>query len=135
LLNNGPRGYHCFAPPGSSSGRLKSSVVQLVNTANALSNSATLPQRQAELKTQFTPIKSAEYSLRSSVPRRLKPKLTAVLGFVDLVNTKLSAVKWNLIAIMQNQAVAGQIEAASAKADAAMPALKTYYGNTCHYKI
>ena len=82
-----------------------------------------------------TTIKSAEHSLRSSVPRKLKPKLTAVLGFVDLVNTKLSAVKWNLIAIMQNQAVAGQIEAASAKADAAMPALKTYYRNTCHYKI
>jgi len=110
-------------------------VVQLVNTANALSNSATLPQRQAEPKTQFTPIKSAEHSLRSSVPKKLKPRLAAVLGFVDLVNTKLSAVKWNLIAIMQNQAVAGQIEAASAKADAAMPALNTYYRNTCHYKI
>src|SRR5207253_9273860 len=34
----------------------KSVVVQLVNTANALSNSATLAQRQAELKTQFTTI-------------------------------------------------------------------------------
>jgi hypothetical protein len=113
----------------------KSVVHQLVNTASALSNTATLAQRQAELKTQFTTIKSAEPSLRSSVPRKLKPKLTAVLGFVDLVNTKLGAVNWNLAAIMTNQAVAGQIEAASSKADAAMPALKTYYTKTCHYKI
>lgn len=121
--------------PSSFCTSSKSVVHQLVNTASALSNSATLAQRQAELKAQFTTIKSAEPSLRSSVPRKLKPKLTAVLGFVDLVNAKLGAVKWNLAAIMQNQAVGAQIEAASSRADAAMPALKTYYRNTCHYKI
>jgi hypothetical protein len=113
----------------------RSVVHQLVNTASAMSNTATLAQRQAELKTQFTTVKSAEPSLRSSVPKQLKPKLTVVLGFVDLVNAKLGAVKWNLLAVMQNQAVAGQIEAAGSKADAAMPALKTYYTKTCHYKI
>jgi hypothetical protein len=121
--------------PASFCTASRSVVHQLVNTASALSNTATLAQRQAELKTQFTTIKSAEPGLRRSVPKRLKPKLTAVLGFVDLVNTKLGAVNWNLIAVMQNQAVAGQIEAASGKADAAMPALRTYYTKTCHYKI
>jgi len=112
----------------------KSVVVQLVNTASALRSSATLVQRQAELKTQFTTIKSAEPALRSSVPGSLKPKLTAVLGLVDLVNTKLAAVHWNIAAIAQNQAVEAQIETASAKADAAMPALKSYYRTSCHYK-
>lgn len=121
--------------PSSFCTASKSVVHQLVNTAGAMSNTATLAQRQSELKTQFTTIKSAEPGLRSSVPRKLKPKLTAVLGFVDLVNTKLGAVHWNLVAIMQNQAVGAQIEAAGSKADAAMPALKTYYTKTCHYKI
>ena len=100
-----------------------------------MSNTATLAQRQAELKTQFTTIKSAEPGMRSSVPRKLKPKLSAVLGFVDLVKPKLTAVHWNLAAIMQSQSAAAAIEAASTRADAAMPALKAYYRNTCHYKI
>ena len=121
--------------PSSFCTASKSVVTQLVNTAGAMSNTATLVQREAELKTQFTTIKSAEPRLRSTVPRKLKPKLTAVLGFVDLVNAKLGAVRWNLAAVMQNQAVGAQIEAAGSKADAAMPALKTYYRNTCHYKI
>lgn len=110
-------------------------VLQLVNTASALRSTATLVQREAELKTQFTTIKSAEPALRSSVPARLKPKLNAVLALADLINAKLGAVHWNIVAIVQNQAVGAQIEAASARADAAMPALKAYYRNTCHYKV
>lgn len=121
--------------PSSFCTASKSVVTQLVNTANAMSNTATLAQRQTELKTQFTTIKSAEPGLRRSVPRKLKPKLSAVLGFVDLVNTKLSAVRWNLAAIMQNQAVGAQIETAATRADAAMPPLRAYYRNTCHYKV
>jgi hypothetical protein len=113
----------------------KGVVAALVNTAGALKSSATLAQRQAELKTQLTTIRSAEPGLRSSVPRKLKPKLTAVLAFADLMNAKLSAVGWNLAAVAQNQSALGAIEAASAKADAAMPSLKAYYRNTCHYKI
>ncbi len=113
----------------------RSVVLKLVRTASALRDSSTIVQRQAELKTQFTTIKSAEPALRSSVPRRLKPKLAAVLVLVDLVNSKLAAVHWNIAAIVENQAVAAQIEAASAKADAAIPALKSYYRTTCHYRI
>jgi hypothetical protein len=112
----------------------KSVVVQLVNTASALRSSATLVQRQAELKTQFTTIKAAEPALRSNVPARLKRRLNAVLALADLINTKLAAVHWNIAAIVQNQAVAAQIEAAGARADAAMPALRSYYRKTCHYK-
>lgn len=113
----------------------KSVVLQLVNTASALRSSATLVQREAELKTQFTTIKSAERGLRSSVPKRLKPKLAAVLALADLVNAKLGAVHWNIAAIAQDQAAAAQIQAAGAKADAAMPALKAYYRRTCHYRV
>lgn len=113
----------------------KNVVLQLVNTASALRSSATLVQREAELKTQFTTIKSAERGLRSSVPARLKPKLAAVLALADLVNTKLAAVHWNIGAVARDQATVAQIQAASAKADGAIPALKSYYRTTCHYKI
>src|SRR5436190_133948 len=77
----------------------KSVVVQLVNTANALKSSATLAQRQAELKTQFTTIRSAEGSLKRSVPGTLKTKLNTVLALVNLVSTKLTAVHWNIAAL------------------------------------
>jgi hypothetical protein len=113
----------------------RSVVVQLVHTASALRNSATAAQRQAELKTQFTTIRSAEPALRSSVPGKLKPKLTAVLGLVDLVNTRLGAVHWNIAAIVQDRTAGAQIEAAGARADAAMPALRSYYRTTCHYRV
>jgi len=113
----------------------KSVAVQLVNTANAVKSSATLAQRQAELKTQFTTIRSAEGSLKTRVPGTLKTKLNTVLAFVNLVSAKLTAVHWNIAALAQNPSVAAAIEAASARADVAIPALKTYYRNTCHFKI
>src|SRR5205807_1708732 len=64
-------------------------------------SSATLAQRQAELKTQFTTIRSAEGSLKTSVPGTLKTKLNTVLAYVNLVSAKLTAVHWNIAALAQ----------------------------------
>ena len=113
----------------------KSVVKQLVATADSLKDTATVAQRQAELKTQFTTIKNAEGPLRSSVPHKLKSKLGTVLRLVDLVNTKLSAVSWNFAALAQQPATVAAIEAAGGRADVAIPALKTYYRKTCKFKV
>ena len=79
---------------------MKSVAVQLVNTANAVKSSATLAQRQAELKTQFTTIRSAEGSLKTSVPGTLKTKLNTVLAFVNLVSALVYVFTLPFVAVV-----------------------------------
>jgi|1185.fasta_scaffold42360_1 hypothetical protein len=108
---------------------------QLVSTAKTLDSASSPAERVSELRKQFATIKRSEPALRSSVPGRLKPKLAAVLAFVDLVDARLSAVHWSLPALLRDKGALAAAEAASARADSASVPLRAYYRSTCKFPI
>jgi hypothetical protein len=96
--------------------------------------SASASRQAAGMKQELVDIRRAAPSLESHAPKRVKPALTAALGFVNLVYSSLSSVHWNIVALLQNPAKAGRIEVAAQGLDARIAPLKSYYDNVCKFK-
>ena len=108
---------------------------QIAGLASSLKSTSTAAQRAATLKTQLTDIKRAGPSLKSTAPRTLKPKVTIVLGFVNLAYSKLAAAGWSFATLAQEPQTLAALETASARADPAMTALDTYYRKVCKFRV
>jgi hypothetical protein len=108
---------------------------QISTLGSSLSSTATSAQRAATLKSQLTDIKRAEPPLRSTVPRSLKPRLTTVLSFVNLVYAKFSAANWSFATLGQQPKTVAALQAASMHADPAMTAVDTYYRKVCKFDV
>jgi hypothetical protein len=113
----------------------KSVAKQLVDAASGLNDSSTIAQRVEVLKSQLALIRSAEPTLRGSVPRALKPRLRTALGFVDLAYTKLSAVNWNVLALEKQPTTVAALEASANRASTSFAALRRYYRKTCGFRV
>lgn len=96
--------------------------------------SATASRRATGLKKELTDIRNAGPSLKAHAPQRIKPAVNAALNFVNVAYTALSAVHWNIVALLTNPAKAVKLEAAAQGLDVRIAPLKTYYDKVCKFK-
>jgi hypothetical protein len=119
---------------GSFCSNSKKVGVEIANLGKSVEN-ASASRRATALKKELNDIRNASKSLKSSVPKRIKPSLTAALNFVNLVYRTLSGVNWSVTALVQNPQKAKAVEAASETINGKLARLKTYYRKTCKFQI
>lgn len=86
----------------------------------------------ANIKILYEKIAAAEPALLASAPRRVKSKLTRVLGFVNLVIVDYKKVSWNpsrLTPYLPTLVARGRT------VQAPLHALKVYFNTTCHLNV